>query len=82
LSHVAGGLVDANQGIVNVIIGELSNISNQNTAFALIPVFQACGAILGMLAGGILTTHYESHPLLFGGIAPPESFPYNPIICY
>ena len=60
------GLIDANLGMVNAIVGELSNKSNQSAAFSFIPVFQGLGAILGVITGGLLVFPADKMPWLFG----------------
>jgi MFS family permease len=72
-------LIDANLGMVNAIIGELSNKSNQSAAFSFIPVFQGLGAILGVITGGLLAYPTEKLPWLFGESEFLHQYPYFPL---
>jgi fucose permease len=71
------GLIDANLGMVNAIVGELSNTSNQTAAFSFIPVFQGLGAILGVIAGGLLVFPAEKLSWLFGESEFLKEYPYS-----
>jgi fucose permease len=70
------GLIDANLGMVNAIVGELSNTSNQTAAFSFIPVFQGLGAILGVITGGLLVFPAEKLSWLFGESEFLKEYPY------
>lgn len=48
------GLVNGNQGVVSTCLGEITDRSNQSTAFKYLPVVYGLGGITGPIAGGLL----------------------------
>jgi len=57
------GMLNANQGIISTIFGELSNSSNQSIEFSLLPIFWGLGAVLEPVIGGSLFFQRKSFPL-------------------
>jgi hypothetical protein len=74
-------LIDANLGMVNAIIGELSNDSNQTAAFGFLPVVQGLGAIFGAITGGSLVFPAEKLSWLFGENEFLKQYPYFLLRC-
>jgi MFS family permease len=70
------GALNANQGIISTIFGELSNSSNQSIAFSLMPIFWGLGAVIGPVIGGALVFPDQRFPSLFGGSELLKRFPY------
>ncbi|EON66426.1 hypothetical protein W97_05523 [Coniosporium apollinis CBS 100218] len=71
LVQVCMGLVNGNQGIVSTILGEITDRSNQSTAFQYLPVIYGLGAITGPLIGGVLV--FPENPFKKGQ---PNPYPY------
>jgi MFS family permease len=71
------GALNANQGIISTIFGELSNSSNQSIAFSLMPIFWGLGAVIGPVIGGALVFPDQRFPSLFGGSELLKRFPYH-----
>ena len=78
MSQMLAGMLNANQGIVSTIFGELSNSSNQSLAFSLMPIFWGLGAVLGPVIGGSLVFPAEKFPSLFGDNELLKRFPCFP----
>jgi MFS family permease len=66
LSQVLAGILNANSSVISTIFGELSNSSNQSTAFTLLPIFWSLGAVIGPIIGGALVFPTEKFPFIFG----------------
>ena len=71
------GVLNANQGIISTIFGELSNSSNQSIAFSLMPIFWGLGAVIGPVIGGALVFPDQRFPSLFGESKLLKQFPYQ-----
>ncbi|MCJ1364537.1 hypothetical protein MMC16_003648 [Acarospora aff. strigata] len=50
------GLVNGNQGIISTCLGEITDRSNQSTAFTYLPVIYGLGSITGPILGGLLVS--------------------------
>ncbi|TGZ82350.1 MFS general substrate transporter [Ascodesmis nigricans] len=48
------GIVNANAGIVSTVLGEITDSSNQSTAFAYLPIVYGIGSIIGPIFGGLM----------------------------
>ncbi|KAI5804887.1 major facilitator superfamily domain-containing protein [Geopyxis carbonaria] len=48
------GLVNANAGVVSTVLGEITDKSNQSSAFSYLPIVYGIGGIMGPIIGGIL----------------------------
>jgi MFS family permease len=48
------GLVNGNQAVVSTCLGEITDRSNQSTAFMYLPVIYGLGGITGPIVGGLL----------------------------
>lgn len=48
------GIVNGNQGLVSTCLGEITDRSNQSTAFTYLPVIYGLGGITGPVIGGLL----------------------------
>ncbi|KAA8904959.1 major facilitator superfamily domain-containing protein [Sphaerosporella brunnea] len=80
--QVLMGLFNANAGVVSTVLGEITDKSNQTSAFAWLPIIYGLGAITGPIIGGVLSgaSKHPSGPLsrLF------SKFPYllpNVVCC-
>lgn len=51
------GLGNGNQGVVSTCLGEITDRSNQSTAFTYLPVLYGLGGITGPIIGGLLVSH-------------------------
>lgn len=69
LVQVLMGLVNGNQAVVSTCLGEITDRSNQSTAFIYLPVVYGLGNIVGPLLGGTLAST-QSHP------SKDEPYPY------
>ena len=52
--HVAMGLLNGNAAIVPTCLGEITDRSNQSSAFTWLPVIYSLGSIIGPALGGLL----------------------------
>ncbi|KAI5820593.1 major facilitator superfamily domain-containing protein [Pyronema omphalodes] len=52
--QVLMGLVNANAGVVSTVLGEITDKSNQTSAFSWIPIVYGVGGITGPILGGLL----------------------------
>ncbi|KAF8250546.1 MFS general substrate transporter [Wilcoxina mikolae CBS 423.85] len=52
--QVLMGLVNANAGVVATVLGEITDKSNQTSAFSWLPIVYGVGAITGPILGGLL----------------------------
>ncbi|KAK3311708.1 MFS general substrate transporter-like protein [Chaetomium strumarium] len=57
--HVAMGLLNGNAAIVPTCLGELTDRTNQSSAFTWLPVIYSIGSITGPALGGLLVTAAE-----------------------
>jgi len=48
------GLVNGNQGVISMCLGEITDRSNQSKAFVYVPVIYSIGGITGPAVGGLL----------------------------
>ena len=48
------GLISVSDGMINTVIGDISNESTQSLVFSRIPVFSFSGDMLGLILGGVL----------------------------
>lgn len=65
------GLGNGNQGVVSTCLGEITDRSNQSTAFTYLPVLYGLGGITGPIIGGLLVSH--SNPF---NRSKPNPYPY------
>ncbi|KAI9697410.1 MAG: hypothetical protein M1836_004688 [Candelina mexicana] len=54
------GLVNGNAGVVSTCLGEITDRSNQSTAFTYLPVIYGIGGITGPVVGGLLVNTNHS----------------------
>ncbi|KAI9880965.1 MAG: hypothetical protein M1830_009459 [Pleopsidium flavum] len=67
------GLVNGNQGIISTCLGEITDRTNQSTAFTYLPVIYGLGSITGPIVGGLLVS--PPSPL---DKSKPNPYPYLP----
>lgn len=67
ISRSACGLLNGNIGVAKSVLGEITDRSNQGTAFALIGLNYGIGLIIGPALGGLLSHPVENFPSLFAG---------------
>ncbi|PWW79100.1 MFS general substrate transporter [Tuber magnatum] len=56
------GLANGNAGIVSTILGEITDRSNQSSAFKYLPVVYGIGGVTGPLIGGVLVHPVTDEP--------------------
>ena len=59
------------------VIGELSDPSNRDAAFAYLPIFNWLGGVIGPLIGGLLSSPFETTLELSLEPAKGSRFPYS-----
>lgn len=67
------GLVNGNQGIISTCLGEITDRSNQSTAFTYLPVIYGLGSITGPIVGGLLVSSRSPFDN-----SKPNRYPYLP----
>jgi len=66
LGQAIMGAVTGNQGVVSTVLGEITDRSNQSSAFAYLPMIYGVGAVVGPIIGGLLVTDKWDPDTLFG----------------
>jgi len=70
------GLLNGNQGVVSTVLGEITDKSNQSSAFSFLPVLYSLGSIVGPIIGGLLAEPAQKWPGVFGSIAWFHDYPF------
>ncbi|PLW29722.1 hypothetical protein PCASD_15587 [Puccinia coronata f. sp. avenae] len=71
-----GGIMNGNVGILQSVVGEITDASNFADAAAFLPLCFAIGSIVGPIIGGYLSLPAQQYPSLFGGSALLTEYPY------
>ncbi|KZO92170.1 MFS general substrate transporter [Calocera viscosa TUFC12733] len=78
---LAGGL-SGNGAVIQTMISEMTDETNEAQAFPLFSLMWAVGCIVGPSIGGVLSRPAESFPSVFGGVLFWETYPYFlPCLC-
>ncbi|EIW85420.1 MFS general substrate transporter [Coniophora puteana RWD-64-598 SS2] len=67
VSRCLGGLFSGNIAVVHSVLGELTDSTNQATAFPIYGLMWPVGSIIGPLIGGTFSHPADKFPALFGG---------------
>ncbi|KAG8891293.1 hypothetical protein FRB99_003685, partial [Tulasnella sp. 403] len=76
LSRAIAGALSGNVAVIQSIIGEITDETNQGRAFPLASVTWCVGCVIGPLIGGMLSHPAERYPSLFGGFQLLKDKPY------
>ncbi|KZO92164.1 MFS general substrate transporter [Calocera viscosa TUFC12733] len=78
---LAGGL-SGNGAVIQTMISEMTDDTNEARAFPLYSLMWALGSIIGPTIGGTLSRPADTFPALFGGVKFWKDFPYFlPCLC-
>ncbi|KZT54511.1 MFS general substrate transporter [Calocera cornea HHB12733] len=78
---LAGGL-SGNGAVIQTMISEMTDETNEAQAFPLFSLMWAVGCIVGPSIGGMLSRPTETFPSVFGGVKFWEDYPYFlPCLC-
>lgn len=71
-----GGALNGSMVTTKAYISEVTDSTNQAIAFSLITVGWGVGAMVGPVAGGLLSSPVSKYPTVFGSMKLFETFPY------
>ncbi|KZT54505.1 MFS general substrate transporter [Calocera cornea HHB12733] len=72
---LAGGL-SGNGAVIQTMISEMTDDTNEARAFPLYSLMWALGSVIGPSIGGTLSRPADNFPSVFGGVAFWETYPY------
>ncbi|ORZ31353.1 major facilitator superfamily domain-containing protein [Catenaria anguillulae PL171] len=76
VSRMLCGFLNANLGAAKCVLGEISDDTNQDFAFAVFGLAWGLGGIFGPMVGGLLSNPAKQYPELFGSVQLLIDFPY------
>jgi len=82
LSRALAGGLSGNVAVIQTMISEMTDETNEAQAFPLFSLMWAVGCIVGPSIGGILSRPADNFPSVFGGVWFWETYPYFlPCLC-
>ncbi|EJT97726.1 MFS general substrate transporter [Dacryopinax primogenitus] len=82
LARAMGGALSGNGAVIQTMISEMTDETNEAQAFALFSLMWAVGCIVGPSIGGLLSRPAGNFPSVFGGVQFWEKYPYFlPCLC-
>ncbi|CAG8525501.1 2081_t:CDS:2, partial [Paraglomus occultum] len=76
LSRSLCGILNGNVGVIKSMLAELTDETNQATAFSFLPFMYGIGIIIGPMLGGFLAKPAEQYPSIFGNCPFLKTYPY------
>ncbi|KAI9621619.1 hypothetical protein H4Q26_015627 [Puccinia striiformis f. sp. tritici PST-130] len=76
ISRFLAGMMNGNVGVLQSIVGEITDATNFADAAAYLPLCYAIGSIVGPIIGGYLSLPAQQYPNLFGDSAFLIEYPY------
>lgn len=76
LARTLAGFLSGNIAIIQSMVGEMTDETNQARAYTVVELIWYIGSIVGTLLGGTLAEPCERFPELFGGVQLFRSYPF------
>ncbi|KAG9091161.1 hypothetical protein FS749_016749 [Ceratobasidium sp. UAMH 11750] len=76
ISRTLSGALNGNVAVIKSVLGEITDETNQGTAFAYLPLCWSIGALIAPALGGFLSHPAERYPSIFGSIILLRQYPY------
>ncbi|QRV77494.1 major facilitator superfamily transporter [Ceratobasidium sp. AG-Ba] len=75
-SRILGGALSGNSAVIKSVVGEITDQTNQGTAFAYLPLAWSIGALVAPALGGFLSHPVERYPSIFHSATLFRRYPY------
>ncbi|KAG8731118.1 hypothetical protein FRC12_019891, partial [Ceratobasidium sp. 428] len=76
ISRTLSGALNGNVAVIKSVLGEITDETNQGTAFAYLPLCWSIGALVAPALGGFLSHPAERYPSTFGSSSLLRKYPY------
>ncbi|KAG9118716.1 hypothetical protein FRC07_006640 [Ceratobasidium sp. 392] len=76
ISRALSGALNGNVAVIKSVLGEITDETNQGTAFAYLPLCWSIGALIAPALGGFLSHPAERYPSIFGSSPLLRQYPY------